>query len=144
MVSIIHLFSLFAIFCLQSCSTVYAELAEWVLVEGDDTPSLPFNETALLAVLDPTNHNPRSLTKYPVNDHLSKRAYDPALYPNGRCPVNSFYVPHNDDSTCDTTFHVGAEATYAARSSSCTRSIFRKLNCQLCSGRDIRNPSVSL
>nr|WKN50787.1 effector protein [Exserohilum turcicum] len=144
MVSFTRILGLLTISYFQSCSSVYAELARWVSVEGNSTISLPFNETALLAVLTPNNYTTRSLTKYDVNDPLSKRAvdaYDPALHPNGRCPINSFYVPHNDDTMCDAQFHIGADASYASQSSSCSRSIFRRLHCQLCAGRNIRNPS---
>jgi hypothetical protein len=56
-------------------------------------------------------------------------------YPNGRCPVNNFYIDGPDDHICDSTFggtfpH-GHYATFASYGSVCDGSV-RRLTCRSC------------
>lgn len=144
--------SLLAILCFTSFTSTYAELAEWALYKDDGShPSLPSDEKALIAVLDPAHSKrspPVSLAESTTDPNpnfatLNRRYIGPN--PNGQCP-KPLYSDKEDDRRCDRRFAgpvTDQSKLYAAKSTTCASTITRRLNCQLCYGFRVDNPSVS-
>ncbi|EDU50179.1 hypothetical protein PtrSN002B_008429 [Pyrenophora tritici-repentis] len=142
--------SLLAILCFTSFTSTYAELAEWALYKDDGShPSLPFDEKALIAVLDPAHSKrspPVSLAESTTDPNpnfatLNRRYIGPN--PNGQCP-KPLYSDKEDDRRCDRRFAgpvTDQSKLYAAKSTTCASTITRRLNCQLCYGFRVDNPS---
>ncbi|EOA85244.1 uncharacterized protein SETTUDRAFT_32460 [Exserohilum turcica Et28A] len=150
MLSASRCLSLLAILYFTLSSLAYAETAEATLVKDDSTRSVPLSEVALLVVRDRSysKRSRASLARRNSDYYASKRALaaldrraaDP--YPNGLCPSSSSYGQFRDDDIYNAAYGTGS-ATYAVQRSTCTGGNQRKLQCQLCEGSDILNPSVS-
>ncbi|XP_014558811.1 hypothetical protein COCVIDRAFT_35860 [Bipolaris victoriae FI3] len=139
--SLRHYLQFLAILCFASFPLVNALLAEEGTLAGDDSgvPPTPFNEAALLAVLDqsPDQKSPANLFKIPI-----PFTGDPNPQPNGDCqPLSGHYAESADDILCNQK-HRTATLSYASRRSLCSNGGRRIIECQLCYGLGVAFPSA--